>query len=167
MIVLKCTFGNTRSFVLTMEQICLYDFPDANSLCFHRVFKAHSSHSTSIQSVTLNLGHTALIPVFLSSNVVLWWFFGGIVQVRGRQWGERKKEVAHNMSTLFLQLIQVLVIVACISPRIMILTARKKKFRWSRFITVLLWFRFPHNTSLSHRAVFLHGNFTFVILAKT
>ena len=36
-----------------------------------------------LQSGTLNLGHTALIPVFLSSNVVLSWFFGGIVQVRG------------------------------------------------------------------------------------
>ena len=61
-----------------------------------------------LQSLTLNLGHTALIPVFLSSNVVLKWFFGGIVQVRGQHWGEREKEVEHNMSTLFLQLTQVL-----------------------------------------------------------
>ena len=61
-----------------------------------------------LQSLTLNLGHTALIHVFLSSNVVLKWFFGGIVQVRGQHWGEREKEVEHNMSTLFLQLTQVL-----------------------------------------------------------
>ena len=32
----------------------------------------------------VNLGNIALIHVFLSSNVVLKWFFGGIVQVRGQ-----------------------------------------------------------------------------------
>ena len=31
-----------------------------------------------LQSMTLNLGHIALIPVFVSSNVVLKWFFGGL-----------------------------------------------------------------------------------------
>ena len=61
-----------------------------------------------LQSMTLNLGHIALIPVFISSNVVLKWFFGGLVQVRGQHWEEKEKEVEHNMSTLFLQLIQVL-----------------------------------------------------------
>ena len=30
-----------------------------------------------LQSMTLNLGHIALIPVFVSSSVVLKWFFGG------------------------------------------------------------------------------------------
>ena len=55
----------------------------------------------------VNLGHTAPIYVFLSSNVVLKWFFGGIVQVRRQHWGEREKGVEHNMSTLFLQLTQV------------------------------------------------------------
>ena len=58
--------------------------------------------------MTLNLGHIALIPVFVSSNVVLKWFFGGLVQVRGQHWEEKEKEVEHNMSTLFLQLTQVL-----------------------------------------------------------
>ena len=61
-----------------------------------------------LQSMTLNLGHIALIPVFGSSNVVLKWFFGGLVQVRGQHWEEKEKEVEHNMSTLFLQLTQVL-----------------------------------------------------------
>ena len=61
-----------------------------------------------LQSLTLNLGHIALIPVFISSNVVLKWFFGGVVQVRGQHWEEKEKEVEHNMSTLFLQLTQVL-----------------------------------------------------------
>ena len=60
----------------------------------------------------VNLGNIALIHVFLSSNVVLKWFFGGIVQVRGQHWEEREKEVEHNMSTLFLQLTQVLTQVA-------------------------------------------------------
>ena len=61
-----------------------------------------------LQSMTLNLGHIALIPVFVSSNVVLKWFFDGLVQVRGQHWEEKEKEVEHNMSTLFLQLIQLL-----------------------------------------------------------
>ena len=61
-----------------------------------------------LQSMTLNLGHIALIPVVVSSNVVLKWFFGGLVQVRGQHWEEKEKEVEHNISTLFLQLIQVL-----------------------------------------------------------
>ena len=30
-----------------------------------------------LQSMTLNLAHIALIPVFVSSSVVLKWFFGG------------------------------------------------------------------------------------------
>ena len=36
------------------------------------------------------------------------WFFDGLVQVRGQHWDEKEKEVEHNISTLFLQLIQVL-----------------------------------------------------------
>ena len=40
--------------------------------------------------------------VFLSCNIVLKWFFGGIVQIWGQHWREREKEVEHNMSTLFL-----------------------------------------------------------------
>ena len=39
---------------------------------------------------------------------VLKWFFDGLVQVRGQHWEEKEKEVEHNISTLFLQLIQVL-----------------------------------------------------------
>ena len=41
---------------------------------------------------------------------MLFWngFFGGIVQARGQHSEEREKEVQHNMSTLFLQLTQVL-----------------------------------------------------------
>ena len=34
--------------------------------------------------------------------------FGGLVQVRGQHWEEKEKELEHNMSTLFLQLTQVL-----------------------------------------------------------
>lgn len=45
--------------------------PDANSLCFQRVFKVLSNHSNEIQSRTLDLGHTAQAPVRLSSIVVL------------------------------------------------------------------------------------------------
>ena len=58
-------------------------------------------HVGSLQSLTLNLGHTALINVFLSSNVVLKCFFGGIVQVWGQHWGEREKEVEHNIIPRF------------------------------------------------------------------
>ena len=45
-----------------------------------------------LQSMILNLGHIALIPVFVSSNVVLKGFFDGLVQVRGQRWKEKEKE---------------------------------------------------------------------------
>ena len=55
-----------------------------------------------LQSETLNLGHTALIPVFLSS-VELSKFKANIER-------DREKGVEQNMSTLFLQLTQVLML---------------------------------------------------------
>ena len=45
-----------------------------------------------LQSMTLNLVHIALIPDFVSSNVVLKWLFDGLVQVRGQHWKEKEKE---------------------------------------------------------------------------
>ena len=53
-----------------------------------------------LQSRTFNLCHTALIPVFLSSNVVLKWFFGGIVQVGGHsaRGSEERKTIARGLN---------------------------------------------------------------------
>ena len=79
-----------------------------NTRCASWLRANYSPVQPYLQSMTLNLGHIALIPVFVSSNVVLKWFFGGLVQVRGRHWEEKEKEVEHSMSTLFLQLTQVL-----------------------------------------------------------
>ena len=56
--------------------------------------------------MTLNLGHTELIRVFLSSNVVLNWFLVELSRFEANI--EGKKEVEHKMSTLLLQLTQVL-----------------------------------------------------------
>ena len=61
-----------------------------------------------LQSGALNLGHTALIPVFLSSNVVWNGFFVELSKFEANIEKDREKGVEQNMSTLFLQLTQVL-----------------------------------------------------------
>jgi len=54
------------------------------------------------------LGQTALIPVFLSSNVICNGFSVELSTFETNIERDREKKVEHNMSTLFLQLTQVL-----------------------------------------------------------
>ena len=58
---------------------------------------------------TLNLGHIALIPVFLSRNIFLKWFFRwNCLKFEANIERGMEKEVEDHMSTLFIQLTQVL-----------------------------------------------------------
>ena len=109
-----------------------------------------------LQSMTLNLGHIALIPVFISSNVVLKWFFGGLVQVRGQHWEEKEKEVEHNMSTLFLQLTQVLMS-WIVAQSISILSYDTCVFQFSLTERKLI----HGSICLVSRALFLEGPYAF------
>ena len=66
--------------------------------------------------MTLNFDHTALTPVFVSPNVVLKCFFGGLVQVRGQLWGERGKEVEYNISDCSFKLAYLAYVIVSIYP---------------------------------------------------
>ena len=71
------TVRNTVPFPLAVLSWCAIQFS---------VF-----YKMKLQSRTLNLGHTALVPASLPSNVVLQWFFGRIAQVRAQHWKEEGK----------------------------------------------------------------------------
>ena len=64
--------------------------------------RVHFLIRRSTRSLKTTISDSQLGSNTLSSNIVLKWFFGGIVQVWGQHWREREKEVEHNMSTLLL-----------------------------------------------------------------
>ena len=63
--------------------------------------------SSRLQSVTLNLGHIALVPAFCLP-MLFWNRFSVDLSKFEANFEEREKEVKHSMSTLFLLLTQVL-----------------------------------------------------------